>query len=51
MMLLATIVFIVVAMNNDHLTDLVAIGLALIARSFVVEEAGIGKNLGTRRVD
>ena len=41
--------FIVAALNNDHFTDLVAIGLALFAGSFVVEESGIASRLtGTR---
>jgi hypothetical protein len=49
MMLLATIVFIVAALNNDHFSDLVAIGLALFAGSFVVEEAGIAQMMKSRR--
>jgi hypothetical protein len=47
---LATILFIVAALNNDNFTDLVAIGLAIFAAAFVVEETGFGKRLGTRRV-
>jgi hypothetical protein len=49
MMLLAMIVFIVAALNNDHFTDLVAIGLALFVGSFVVEEAGIASRLAGPR--
>jgi hypothetical protein len=48
--LLATILFIVAALNNDNFTDLVSIGLAIFAAAFVVEETGFGRNLGTRRV-
>jgi hypothetical protein len=50
LLLLATILFIVAALNNDNFTDLVAIGLAIFAAAFVVEETGFGKSLGTRRV-
>jgi hypothetical protein len=50
LLLLATILFIVAALNNDNFTDLVAIGLAIFAAAFVVEETGLGKHLGTRRV-
>jgi hypothetical protein len=49
-MLLATILFIVAALNNDHASDLVSIGLACFAGAFVVEEAGLGARLGRRRV-
>jgi len=49
MMLLAMIVFIVAALNNDHFTALVAIGLALFAGSFVVEESGIASRLTSTR--
>jgi hypothetical protein len=48
--LIATILFIVAALNTDNFTELVAIGLAIFAAGFVVEETGFGKNLGTRRV-
>jgi hypothetical protein len=48
--LLATILFIVAALNNDNFTDLVAVGLAVFAAAFVVEETGFGKHLGTRRL-
>jgi hypothetical protein len=48
--LIATILFIVAALNTDNFTELVAIGLATFAAGFVVEETGFGKNLGTRRV-
>jgi hypothetical protein len=44
-MLLATILFIVAALNNDHFTDLVAIGLALFVGAFVVDETGIASRL------
>ncbi|HEY3070563.1 MAG TPA: hypothetical protein VGJ34_09640 [Gaiellaceae bacterium] len=50
LMLLATILFIVAALNNDHASDLVSIGLACFAGAFVVEEAGLGARLGRRRV-
>jgi hypothetical protein len=50
MMLLATILFIVAALNDSHWPDLVAIGLALFVGAFVVEEAGVAARLtGTRR--
>ena len=50
LLFLATILFIVAALNNDNFTDLVSIGLAIFAAAFVVEETGFGRNLGTRRV-
>jgi hypothetical protein len=51
LMLLATILFIVAALNNDNFGDLVAIGLACFAGAFVLEETGIGARLmGGRRV-
>jgi hypothetical protein len=49
-MLLATILFIVAALNNDHASDLVSIGLACFAGAFLVGEAGLGARLGRRRV-
>jgi hypothetical protein len=45
LMLLATILFIVAALNNDHFTDLVAIGLALFVGAFVVDETGVASRL------
>jgi hypothetical protein len=48
--LLATILFIIAALNNDNFTDLVAVGLAVFAAAFVVGETGFGKHLGTRRL-
>ena len=50
LLILATILFIVAALNDDNFTDLVSIGLAVFAAAFVVEETGFGRNLGTRRV-
>jgi hypothetical protein len=48
-MLLATILFIVAALNNDHFSDLVAIGLACLAGAFLVEDTGLATRFGTRR--
>jgi hypothetical protein len=48
--LLATILFIIAALNNDNFSDLVAVGLAVFAAGFVVGETGFGKHLGTRRL-
>ena len=48
--LLATILFIVAALNDDNFTDLVSIGLAIFALAFVVEETGFGRHLGSRRL-
>jgi hypothetical protein len=51
LMLLATILFIVAALNNDNFTDLVAIGLACFAGAFLIGETGIGARLmGSRKV-
>lgn len=49
LLILATILFIVAALNNDNFTDLVAVGLAILAAAFVVEETGFGRNWSTRR--
>jgi hypothetical protein len=49
LMLLATILFIVAALNNDHFSDLVAIGLACLAGAFLVEDTGLATRFGTRR--
>ena len=48
--LLATILFIIAALNNDNFSDLVSIGLAVFAGAFLVEDTGFGRNLGSRRV-
>jgi hypothetical protein len=50
LMLLATILFIVAALNNDHFSDLLSIGLACLAGAFLIGEAGLGTRLGRRRV-
>ena len=50
MRLLTTILFIVAALNNDHFSDLVSIGLACVAGAFLIDEAGLGTRLGRRRV-
>jgi hypothetical protein len=47
--LLATILFVVAALNNDNFTDLVSVGLAVLAGAFLVEETGFGRMLGSRR--
>jgi hypothetical protein len=50
LLLLATILFVVAALNNDNFTDLVSVGLAVLAGAFLVEETGFGRMLGSRRV-
>jgi hypothetical protein len=50
LLLLATILFVVAALNNDNFTDLVSVGLAVLAGAFLVEETGFGRSLGSRRV-
>jgi hypothetical protein len=50
LLILATILFVVAALNNDNFTDLVSVGLAVFAGAFVVEETGFGHVLGSRRV-
>jgi hypothetical protein len=50
MQLLAVILFIVAALNNDNFTDLVSVGLAIFAGAFLVEDTGFGRRLGSRRV-
>jgi hypothetical protein len=50
LLVLATIVFVVAALNDENFTDLVAAGLAILAAAFVVEETGFGRNLGSRRL-
>jgi hypothetical protein len=47
--LLATILFVVAALNDDNFSDLVAVGLAVLAGGFLVEETGIGRMIGSRR--
>jgi hypothetical protein len=49
LLILATILFIVAALNDDNFTDLLAVGLAVFAAAFVVEETGFGRNLSTTR--
>jgi hypothetical protein len=49
LLLLATIMFIVAALNDDNFTDLLAIGLAVFAAAFVVEETGFGRDWSTTR--
>jgi hypothetical protein len=48
--ILATILFIIAALNDDNFSDLLAVGLAVFAAAFVVGETGFGKQLGTRRL-
>ena len=50
MLLLAVILFVVAALNNDNFSDLVSIGLAVFAGAFLVEDTGFGRTLGSRRV-
>ena len=50
LLLPATILFIVAALNDDNFIDLVLVGLAVFALAFVVEETGFGRRLGSRRV-
>jgi hypothetical protein len=50
LLILATILFVVAALNNDNFTDLVSVGLAVFAGAFVVEETGFGRALSSRRV-
>lgn len=47
--LLATILFVVAALNNDNFADLVSVGLAVLAGGFLVEETGFGRMMGSRR--
>jgi hypothetical protein len=49
LLLLATILFIVAALNNENFADLVAIGLGVFAAAFVVEETGFGRMWSSRR--
>ncbi len=49
LLLLATILFVVAALNDDNFTDLVSVGLAVLAAAFLVEETGFGRMLGSRR--
>jgi hypothetical protein len=48
--LLATILFVVAALNDDNFTDLVAVGLAVLAGGFLAEETGLGSMFSSRRV-
>jgi hypothetical protein len=50
LLLLAVILFVVAALNNDNFTDLVSIGLAVFAGAFLIEDTGFGRNLGSRRL-
>jgi hypothetical protein len=50
LLILATILFVVAALNNDNFTDLVSVGLAVFAGALVVEETGFGRTLCSRRV-
>jgi hypothetical protein len=49
LLILATILFVVAALNNDNFTDLVSVGLAVFAAAFVVENTTLGTNWGSRR--
>jgi hypothetical protein len=49
LLILATILFVVAALNNENFTDLVSAGLAVLAAAFVVDEVGLGRSFGTRR--
>jgi hypothetical protein len=48
LLILATILFVVAALNNDNFTDLVSVGLAVFAAAFVIDDTTFGR-LGTRR--
>jgi hypothetical protein len=49
LLILATILFVVAALNNDNFADLVSVGLAVFAAAFVVDDTGFGRGFGTRR--
>jgi hypothetical protein len=49
LLILATILFVVAALNNENFADLVSVGLAVFAAAFVVEDTGFGRGFGTRR--
>jgi hypothetical protein len=49
LLILATILFIVAALNDENFTDLLSVGLAVFAAAFVVEETGFGRNWSTTR--
>jgi hypothetical protein len=49
LLLLATILFIVAALNNEHASDLISVGLACFAGAFLVEDTGLAARFGTRR--
>jgi hypothetical protein len=49
LLVLAMILFIVAALDNDNFTDLVAIGLAVFAGAFIVDETGVARMLAPRR--
>jgi hypothetical protein len=49
LLILATILFIVAALNNENATDLISVGLAVFAAAFVVDDTGFGRMWGSRR--
>ena len=49
LLVLAMILFIVAALDNDNVTDLLAIGLAVFAGAFIVDETGVARMLASRR--
>jgi hypothetical protein len=49
LLVLAMILFIVAALDNDNFSDLVAIGLAVLAGAFIVDETGVARMLASRR--
>jgi hypothetical protein len=50
LLLLAVILFVVAALNDDNFTDLVSVGLAVFAGAFLIEGTGFGRHLGSRRL-
>ena len=49
LILVAIVLFVVAVFSDTRWADLVALGLACMAASFVVDELGIAPRLGTRR--
>jgi hypothetical protein len=46
LLLVAIVLFVLAVISGDNWTDLVALGLAAFAASFVVDDLGIGANIG-----
>jgi hypothetical protein len=49
LLILATILFVVAALNDENFANLLAVGLAVFAAAFVVEDTGFGRAWNTRR--